>query len=351
SATQMGSQVSFFENGLLVFTVPDRLSAEESVHYTLLEHPCPRKVLLIGGGLGGGIRETLRHPTITNVEYLELDPSIVQMAQKLLPDEHILHLKDPRVHIHNMDARRYIKLSKKSFDIVILNLPNPYTAQLNRFYTLEFFTEVNKILRPGGVFSLHVTSSENAIGPELSNFLSTIHATLSAKFPDIVTLPGETARFIVSNKPGLLTSDPQILVSRLKNRKLETKYVREYRFPYDMLKERRDYLQSNLHSVPQNQLNRDFKPVGYFYDTILWATTYSANFKKLFLAFARIRPYSFVGFFLLTVLILIGISWIRRGKTTLFSTGILYSIIGIGFTEISLVVILILGFQVLYGHV
>ncbi len=348
AVTRIGAQISFFQNGLLMFTAPDRLTAEESVHFTLLEHPHPEKVLLIGGGLGGGIEETLRHPSVKKVVYVELDPAVVSLAKKFLPTEYVESFKNPKVVIHHIDGRRFIKKTSEKFDVIILNLPNPYTAQINRFYTLEFFREVNRKLRSGGVFSLKVISSENAIGPELSNFLSTLYATLKSVFSEIVLIPGETTRFIGSNQTGELTADPKILVQRLKERKLKTLYVREYYLPYQMTKERENYLKSKLHTV--TSLNRDFKPVGYFYDTILWATYFSSGFKKLFLGFTRVK-FSFIVGFLILITLFIIIFRYRRGKNLLFTPAILFSVFGVGFTEISVEVILILGFQVIYGYV
>lgn len=349
--TRIGDQITFFQNGLMVFTAPDRQTAEESVHFSLLEHPSPKKVLMIGGGLGGGIQEALGHPSIERIDYVELDPTIVQLAQQYLPKEQTRSFQDPRVKLYHVDGRRYIKRTPEKFDMIILNLPNPYTAQLNRFYTLEFFREVERALLPSGIFSLQVSSSENAIGPELSDFLSTLSATLKLVFTEMVIIPGEINRFLVSNQPGQLTSDPQILIQRLKSRQIETLYVREYYIPYQMSEERQTYLQSHIHPVSSDRLNLDFKPVGYFYDTILWATYFSSVFKKLFLAFAGLKSYTIAGFFALTALFLILIKWRPKSRTRLFSSAVLYSIIGVGFTEISLEVILILGFQVLYGYV
>ncbi|MFH1940533.1 MAG: fused MFS/spermidine synthase [bacterium] len=351
SVTKMDSQVSFFENGLLIFSAPDRLTAEESVHYALLEHPYPKKVLLIGGGLGGGISETLKHPSVESVDYVELDPAVVRLAKQLLPPEQAQVLTNPKVKVHHIDGRRFIRRTPMKYDAVILNLPNPYTAQINRFYTVEFFREAAKKLLPGGILSIQLASSENAIGPELSDFLSAISSTLSSVFPEKIAIPGETARFIVSNSPGELTSDPEILIQRLKERDLQTLYVREYYLPYQMSDERQTYLKSRLHPVSSDRLNRDFKPIGYFYDTILWAETFSSPFKKLFVAFASIKFHHIAGSFVLATLLLIALTGRSSGRKRLFTPGILISIIGVGFTEISLEVILILGFQILYGYI
>jgi len=180
--TKIKEQFSFFQNGVLLFTVPDKLTAEESVHYALLEHPHPTSVLLIGGGAGGSIEEAQKHPSLQTVDYVELDPLLVNLAFDFTDSANTDSEGSGLFHIHHTDGRLFIKSTDKKYDVVILNLPNPYSAQLNRFYTIEFYREIKQILRPGGIVSVQMPSSENAIGPELSAYLSTIHATLGAVF-------------------------------------------------------------------------------------------------------------------------------------------------------------------------
>ncbi len=349
--TRIENQFNIFENGLFISSVPDRLTAEESVHFALLEHPHPEEILLIGGNIGGSVREILRHPTITSVDYIELDPEIIRLSKQILPSDETESLNDSRVTMHYIDGRRFIQKTDKKFDVVILNLPPPYTTQLNRFYTLEFFRAVNRILKPRGIFSLRLNSSENAIGPELSQFLSTIHSTLHRVFRDIVMIPGETVRLIGTNPPGLLTSDPQILIKRLSQRKLETRYVREYFIPYQMSEERQRYLKSKISLVPENQLNRDFKPVGYFYDTVLWATYFTPVFKTIFIEFARLRLLHLITVLGILTLSVLFLSRIFGEPVRLLKTGTVISLFNVGFTEISLEMILLLGFQIIHGFV
>jgi spermidine synthase len=349
--TRMEDQFNIFENGLFISSVPDPLTAEESVHFTLLEHPHPKEILLIGGNIGGSIREILRHPTVSSVDYVELDPEIIRLSKQILPSGEIESLNDSRVAIHHIDGRRFVQKTDKKFDAVILNLPAPYTAQLNRFYTLEFFSTVNRILKSQGLFSLQLNSSENAIGPELSQFLSTIHSTLNQVFQDVVMIPGETVRFIGTNQSDLLTSDPRILIKRLSERKLETRYVREYFIPHQMSRERQEYLKSKIHPVPANQLNRDFKPVGYFYDTVLWTTYFTPVFKKIFIGFAKLKLRYLIAALGIFTLFFILMSRIDGDPIRLLKTGTVLSLFNVGFTEISLEMILILGFQIIHGYV
>lgn len=349
AVTRLGEQVSFFQNGLLIVTAPDPMTAEESVHFALLEHPAPKNVALVGGGLNGSISEALRHPTVERLDYVELDPVIIALARKHLPENVARSLDDSRVQVHLQDGRRFLKQVHEKYDAIIINLPNPYTAQLNRFYTVEFFHEARSRLNDEGIISIQLSSSENAIGPELSDFLSTIATTLQSVFPAAVYLPGETARFIASSQEGGLTHDPAILVQRLHERELNTQYVREYYIPYQLSEERMAYLRKRLHAVEKRGLNRDFKPVGYHFDTILWATFFSNGFKPIYLWVSR---WSLGAWLIVSAVIFLciwSVYWTAHRRSKLFNHAILVSVGVIGFTEITCEIIVILAFQVLYG--
>src|SRR5579872_4685571 len=129
---------SIYDNGSNLANVPDVAAAEETVHYALLEHPSPRSVLLIGGGTNGSIAEALKHPSLAHLDYVELDPALLRMYRKFFPAESAPVFSDLRVHVHSMDGRLYLKTTRERFDEIILSVPDPENAQLNRFYTAEF---------------------------------------------------------------------------------------------------------------------------------------------------------------------------------------------------------------------
>ena len=83
SAHREAEQISFYANNLWQFTYPDPLTAEHQVHLGLLEHPQPRRVLLLGGGVAGLGAEILKTRTVTSLTYVELDPYLVRLAQGL----------------------------------------------------------------------------------------------------------------------------------------------------------------------------------------------------------------------------------------------------------------------------
>jgi len=100
---------SLYENGLVSFHVPDAAAAEEAVHLALLEHPSPRNVLLIGGGLNGSIAQALRHRSIERIDYVELDPAVFEVAKTWFQKEWEAFRGDPRVHIHSADGRIFVR--------------------------------------------------------------------------------------------------------------------------------------------------------------------------------------------------------------------------------------------------
>ncbi len=187
---------SLLENGLVMFHAPDVASAEEAVHFALLEHPAPKSLLLIGGGAGGSLQQALQHPSLERVDYVELDPTVFELAEKYFPDQWLAARADPRVHVHNEDGRLFLKTTQQVFDVIIVNLPAPQTAQLNRFYSLEFFREAAEKLADGGVFSFHLHAAEEYLSPDLSAFLRCILKTLHEAFPVVRTIPGETVHFV-----------------------------------------------------------------------------------------------------------------------------------------------------------
>ncbi|MFZ0960105.1 MAG: spermidine synthase, partial [Terriglobia bacterium] len=281
-----GASRSLFENGLIVMTVPDPSAAEEAVHFALLEHPNPRRLLLIGGGVNGCVAEALKHPSLERVDYVELDPMIFAIAAQYFPEAWENIRRDPRVRIHAMDGRRYLKITSDSFDVIIVNLPDPHTAQLNRFYTEEFYREAAAKLRPGGIVSFQVTSSENYINQELADFFRCLEATLRQVFPEVLATPGESVHFFAAAKPGTLTADPRELVRRLRARRLQVQYVREYYLPFRMSPDRMLDLKLQIEPLPSTPINHDFVPVAYYFDVALWSAPFHPTYAKWFEALA-----------------------------------------------------------------
>jgi spermidine synthase len=353
---------SIYENGLVVSTVPDPAAAEEAVHYALLEHPSPHRLLLIGGGINGSIRQALKHPSLERIDYVELDPTILDLAEQYFTAEWAPTRADPRVHIHHADGRLFLKTTNSTFDVIIVNLPDPQTAQLNRFYTVEFFREVASRLAPGGVFSFQVTGAENYISPQLADFLRCLNKTLHQVFPEVSAMPGETVHFFAATARGVLAPGPQALLERLRARKIQTRYVREYYIPFRMSADRVADLELQIAPQPATPVNRDFTPVAYYFDVTLWSARFNRAAARWFTTLAAIDfgkilaglmvCLAALGGILVTLAAVFGgrhkevaAAAVRRRITVGFCVATM------GFTLMGLEVLLLLGFQAIYGYV
>ncbi len=349
TGNEAGTIRSLYENGAILANAPDPAAAEEAVNYALLEHPAPRRVLLIGGGLNGGVAEVLKHPSITSLDYVELDPALIAMARKYFPAQ--TAGTDTRVHLHFLDGRLFLAQTGEKFDVIIVGVPDPQTAQLNRFYTAEFFRLAREHLEPGGLVAIELRSSEEAISPDLAAFLCSMRRTLGEVFPYQAVIPGETIHLFGAIDPGTLTSDPQVLLARLRERKLTTQYVREYFIPYRMAPDRMQQVATGLAPTPTTPVNRDFTPIAYAFDVVLWGAQFKSRYVEWFrwaehLEFGRVMSAALIGLLagIAVLAFLPGIKLRRRAAAG-------SSVAATGFTLMALQIFLLLGFQAVYGYV
>ena len=368
-----GESRSLFENGLRILTVPDPSAAEEAVHFALLEHAAPRRLLLIGGGINGSLTQALQYSSLERVDYLELDPAILGVAERHFAQVWTRAHSDPRVFVHPIDGRLFLKTSKTKFDVIIINLPDPFTAQLNRFYTQEFFLEAAKKLNSGGILSFQVTGAENYISQELADLLRCLEKTLCSVFPQVIAIPGETVHFLVSNQAGGLTGDPAVLMTRLHERRIHTQYFREYYVPFQMSPDRMQDLELEIEPKAVTPVNGDFSPIAYYFDVVLWSSRFHSRWRDLLESLAGLRFGTLavaLAFGLLALTVAAGL-YERRGigrhrsrigaapvrdldaeRTSHPRRATLgLCVAAMGFTLLGLEVLLLLGFQALYGYV
>jgi len=338
------ASLSVYESGVALFTVPDPAAAEEAVHYALLEHPAPHSLLLIGGGLNGSIQQALRHPTLNRVDYVELDPAILDLARDCLPREWRALHDDPRVHVHVTDGRLFLKATASTFDVIIVNLPDPLNAQLNRFYTVEFFREAARKLTPSGVLSIQARGSEDYISPELGEYLRSLYGSLRAVLPETAAIPGETVHFFGAHAGATLAQGPDELLARLRARNLRTSYVSEYFLPYRMAPDRVSDLDACLRAGAP-ALNHDFAPMAYYFDVALWSSQFRQGYRRFFRAIAGVNFGALAG---VAGTALAGLVFFARRRRR-FAAG--FSAAAMGFSSIGLEMLLLLAFQAAYGYV
>jgi spermidine synthase len=152
--TQWKNDYWLFINGSQQFSTRDEeLYHEPLVHPLMTLSPNPRNILVMGGGDGLAVREILKYPEVENITLVDLDPAMTQLAKThpvLLAanDSSFYH---PKLTIYNQDAYKFMTDTRKYFDVIIIDLPDPKSVELNRLYTKEFYILCYKQLRPHGL--------------------------------------------------------------------------------------------------------------------------------------------------------------------------------------------------------
>ena len=126
-------------------------------HPAALAHPNPESVLVIGGGDGGSSEELFKHPSVRHIVMAELDPVVIEISRKYLGSIHRGALDDPRLEIRIGDGFEYVRSTNERFDMIVLDLTDPDTPAFH-LYSEEFFRMCQRVLKPGGMLTLHLGS-------------------------------------------------------------------------------------------------------------------------------------------------------------------------------------------------
>ena len=110
-------------DGYMMLTERDEFIYHEMItHVPLAVHPKVKRVLVIGAGDGGVIRELVRYPEIEDIDLVEIDELVVEVCRKYLPQT-ACRLDDPRVHIHYEDGLKYIRSCEDEYDLILWLMP------------------------------------------------------------------------------------------------------------------------------------------------------------------------------------------------------------------------------------
>jgi len=314
--TETSGQLNFYQNGDPLFSTDDVISNEESVHYAMLQHHNPKNILLISGGISGTIDEILKY-NVASIDYVEADPGIIQLGNKYVKNIS----KNNKVNIINRDARLYLKDQGKKYDVVLINLPDPSNTFLNRYYTIEFIEELKQRLSTSSIISMSLSSSANYLSNESRSLHSSLFATLKLVFENVIIIPGQQNYFLASDV--MLSSDISVLC---KKRKIENEFVNPYFIDDNLISERRNKIEKTI--TNDVTINYDFFPALYLMQLKIWLKKFHFDLILGILIFLFIIVY-----------ILPRLHFVNLG---MFSTG---------FSATALEILLLVGFQVIYGYI
>ncbi len=145
----------------------------------MMSHPDPRTVLIAGGGEGATLREVLRHKSVERAIMVDLDDQVVSVCREYLPSFNAGAFDDSRAELVVGDAREFMQQSRLSFDVIIIDLPDPLEAgPAQLLYTREFYSCVRNRLAEGGIMAVQ---SESSRWYDLQAFVAIVN-TLRAVF-------------------------------------------------------------------------------------------------------------------------------------------------------------------------
>ncbi|KAK9277260.1 hypothetical protein L1049_006799 [Liquidambar formosana] len=138
-------------DGVIQLTERDECAYQEMItHLPLCSIPNPKKVLVIGGGDGGVLREVSRHSSVEQIDICEIDGMVVDISKQFFPDVAVGY-EDPRVTLHIGDGVAFLKaVPEGTYDAIIVDSSDPI-GPAQELFEKPFFESVAKALRPGGV--------------------------------------------------------------------------------------------------------------------------------------------------------------------------------------------------------
>lgn len=138
-------------DGTVQTTIGDEFVYHEMIaHLPLFTHSNPKKVLVIGGGDGGTIREVVKHPSVEEAHLVEIDGSVVEVSKKFLP-EISCELDNPKVKIIITDGIEYVKKVRGEYDVIIVDSPDP-VGPAEGLFKSTFYQDIHDALKEDGLF-------------------------------------------------------------------------------------------------------------------------------------------------------------------------------------------------------
>ena len=214
-------------DGVVQTTEADEFIYHEMLtHVPVIAHGDARRVLIIGGGDGGILRECCRHASIERVVQVEIDSAVIEMAKTWLPEHSAGAYDDPRAEIVIADGLDYVRSTDERFDVIISDSTDPIGPG-EALFTDDFYAGCKRCLDDGGV----VATQNGVPFMQLDEVTTTAHR-LDAQFADAAFYGAAVPTYIGgimafgwgSDAPALRRHDVGTLAQRFDDTGIETRY-------------------------------------------------------------------------------------------------------------------------------
>ncbi|KAF5350145.1 hypothetical protein D9756_009259 [Leucocoprinus leucothites] len=191
-------------DGVIQCTERDEFSYQEMIaHLPLASHPNPKRVLVIGGGDGGVVREVLKHDVVEQVVLCDIDEAVIRVSKQYLPHMSSL-LSDPRVTVYVGDGFKFLSDNEGTYDVIITDSSDP-VGPAEALFQKPYFQLLHDALTPGG----HISTQGECLWLHLDlihhlrKFTGEIFQTTEYAFTTIPTYPsGQIGFMLCAKAPG-----------------------------------------------------------------------------------------------------------------------------------------------------
>lgn len=133
-------------------TERDEFSYQEMItHLAMFSHPAPKKVLVIGGGDGGVLREVVKHECVEEATLVDIDEAVIRLSKKFLPGMSV-GFQHPKVKVHVGDGFQWLQDKKGEYDVIITDSSDP-DGPAEALFEKPYFELLNGALREGGIIT------------------------------------------------------------------------------------------------------------------------------------------------------------------------------------------------------
>jgi spermidine synthase len=188
-------------DGMTMVSERDEFVYHEMIaHVPLFLHKRPRRVLVIGGGDGGSVREVLRHESVERCVLVEIDGLVVSASKKYIPLT-AGKLSDRRVVVLIEDGVKFVRETDEKFDVVIVDSTEPFGPAKELFGT-NFYRDVKRILTDDGIVVSQAGSPFYEINTikNLDRILKKVFPVVDAYLFNNLTYPGGLWAFTYASK-------------------------------------------------------------------------------------------------------------------------------------------------------
>jgi len=188
-------------DGVIMLTESDEFCYHEMIaHVPLCVHPKAQKVLVIGGGDGGTIREILKHDNIKEIEICEIDKKVIEVSKRHFPNLGN-SFDDPKVKIFCEDGNKFIRKRKNEYDLIVVDSSDPI-GPAEVLFRKEFYEAMYQALKDDGIV---VTQAESffyhrKIIKSLFSFIKDIYPISEYYYTLVPTYPSGMIGFTFCSK-------------------------------------------------------------------------------------------------------------------------------------------------------